>query len=69
MNPVHPALAPLAAAAKALSAKRDAAAGATLVDALTADTFTVAAGGTLDVVVAPHQARLLVPQDQLVPGL
>ncbi|MFO0684098.1 MAG: alpha-amylase family glycosyl hydrolase [Sandaracinus sp.] len=44
-------------------------AGATLVDALTGDTFTVAAGGTMDVAVAPHQARMLVPQDQLVAGL
>lgn len=34
MNPIHPALAPLAVAAKALSTKRDAAAGSTLVDAL-----------------------------------
>lgn len=43
--------------------------GATLVDAISGDTFTVAAGGTLDVTVAPHQARLLVPMDQLVAGL
>jgi glycosidase len=44
-------------------------AGAMLTDALSGDTFTVATGGTLDVTVAPHQARLLVPTDQLVMGL
>ncbi len=44
-------------------------AGAMLVDALGGDTFTVSGGGTLDVMVAPHQARLLVPMDQLVGGL
>jgi glycosidase len=44
-------------------------AGATLVDALTMDTFTVSGAATLDVTVAPHQARLLVPMDQLVGGL
>ena len=36
MNPIHPSLAPLAGAAKALSARKDAAHGAALVDALRA---------------------------------
>jgi glycosidase len=44
-------------------------AGAVLVDILGSDSFTVAAGGTLDVPVAPHQARILVPESQRVPGL
>ena len=44
-------------------------AGATLVDVLGSDTFTVSSGGTLDVTVTPHQARILVPTDQVVPGL
>ena len=41
-------------------------AGAMLVDALSHDPFMVSASATLDVTVAPHQARLLVPRDQLV---
>jgi glycosidase len=36
--------------------------GATLVDALTDETFTVAGDGTLVVTVAPFQVRILVPQ-------
>lgn len=39
-----------------------AAAGSTLRDALTGDSFTVAGDGTLRVEVAPHQGRVLVPE-------
>jgi glycosidase len=47
----------------------DRADGATLVDVLTGETFTVGAGATLRVPVEPYQSRILVPADQVIEGL
>jgi len=43
-----------------------AAPGTVLVDVLGSEELTVAADGTLNVELAPYQARILIPRDQLI---